>query len=52
MPATSPRILESLGNPPAGETLAETARWGGLVPGSTTVKIEALFPRIEVESAS
>ena len=47
MPATSPRILESLGNPPTGATLAEGAGWGGLAPGTRTVKIDALFPRIE-----
>ncbi len=47
MPGTSPRILASLGDPPAAATLPERARWGGLPPGTRTVKAEALFPRIE-----
>jgi methionyl-tRNA synthetase len=49
LPETSPRILESLGDPPAADTLTENARWGGLRAGARTVKIPALFPRIETE---
>ena len=49
LPETSPRILESLGDPPTGDSLAEGASWGGLPAGSTTIKIPALFPRIETE---
>ena len=50
MPATAPRILASLGDPPTGATLAEGVVWGQLEPGTHTVKVEALFPRIETES--
>lgn len=49
LPDTAPRILESLGNPPAAETLKEAAQWGGLRAGAETVKIPALFPKIETE---
>jgi methionyl-tRNA synthetase len=49
LPETSRRILESLGNPDCGDTLAESLRWGGLGAGTVTVKGEQLFPRIEVE---
>jgi methionyl-tRNA synthetase len=49
LPETSRRILESLGNPDCGDTLAESLRWGGLRSGTVTVKGEQLFPRIEVE---
>ena len=47
LPEASARMLESLGSPPDEGTLAERTRWGGLAAGTRTVKIEALFPRIE-----
>ena len=49
LPETSPRILESLGQPASSERLEGAVRWGGLPAGTQTVKIPALFPRIETE---
>ena len=47
LPEASARMLESLGSPPHDGTLAERTRWGRLEPGARSVRIDALFPRIE-----
>jgi methionyl-tRNA synthetase len=47
MPETSPRILHSLGDPSIPAPLSEAVAWGGLQPGTRTVKGEPLFPRVE-----
>jgi methionyl-tRNA synthetase len=47
MPETSPRILKSLGDPSSPAPLSEAVAWGGLQPGSRTLKGEPLFPRVE-----
>ena len=47
MPDTSPRILKCLGDPSSPAPLSEAVAWGGLQPGSRTLKGEPLFPRVE-----
>jgi methionyl-tRNA synthetase len=49
MPSASTRLWEQLGieDPLEGQALPGAAAWGGLVPGTRTVKGEALFPRLD-----
>ncbi len=51
MPGTSMKIWEQLGaeGGPSDPPLSEKLQWGGLKPGTTMTKGEALFPRIEKE---
>lgn len=49
MPRAAAALWEQLGiaEPLGGQRLPAAARWGGLAPGTRTVKGEALFPRLE-----
>jgi len=49
MPGAAQRLWNQLGieAPLAEQRLPEAARWGGLEPGTRTLKKEALFPRLE-----
>jgi len=49
LPEASARILESLGNPPTGDTLADGTRWGQLAAGTRTQKLDVLFTKVEIE---
>jgi methionyl-tRNA synthetase len=47
LPETSAKILAQIGSSAPTAPLAKALVWGGLAPGSTTAKGEALFPRVE-----
>jgi methionyl-tRNA synthetase len=49
MPMAAAKLWSQLGvnEPLEAQRLPEAARWGALVPGTTTTKGEALFPRLD-----
>jgi methionyl-tRNA synthetase len=53
MPAAAQRLWEQLGigGDVADRRVPADVAWGGLAPGTKTVKSEALFPRLEAEEA-
>jgi methionyl-tRNA synthetase len=54
MPETCQKLWQALGvekslGKLADQKISEVAKWGQILPGSTTSKIEILFPKIEEE---
>ncbi len=49
MPGAAARLWEQLGidEPLEAQRLPQAAAWGGLRPGTKTVKGDALFPRLD-----
>jgi methionyl-tRNA synthetase len=45
MPATAPAGMAQIGWQPEDRLLSESAKWGGLTPGTMTARGGALFPR-------
>ncbi len=52
MPETSEKMQEALGALKPGSLMLSEAAWGGLKPGTETVRIPSLFPRLDIKKDS